>query len=91
MSPAEFPEVSRRIAAGLDDMMVGPNYLLSHVRWELAQMMSRVRPEDLSLAEVAALLLILTPADSRVIGGPARRPKVPLLGVRGEHPASNLA
>ena len=56
MSPTEFPEVSIRIAAGLDDMMAGPNYLLSHVRWELAQMMSRVRPEDLSLAEVAARL-----------------------------------
>jgi hypothetical protein len=74
-----------------DSMMTtGENSLSSHLRWELVQVMW-VRPKDLSAVEIAALLVILTPADSRVIGGPAGRPKVRVLGVRGEHPASNLA
>jgi hypothetical protein len=67
------------------------NSLLPHLRWELQQVMARVRPEDLSAAEIAALLVILTPAHSRVIGGPAGRPGLPIVGVRGEHPAPNLA
>lgn len=42
--------------------------LLPHLRWELEQVMSRVRPDDLSSQEITALLEILTPAHSRVIG-----------------------
>jgi hypothetical protein len=91
MHDREFPEVGKRIAAGRDDMTTGRNSLSSHLRWELVQVMSRVRPEDLSAVEVAALLVILTPADTRVIGGPAGRPKVRVLGVRGEHATPNLA
>lgn len=41
---------------------------------ELLTVMSRVRPEDLSAVEVAALLAILDRADSRVIGQPCARP-----------------
>lgn len=42
--------------------------------WELREVMSRIVPEDLSAAEIAALLGILAPAESRVIGRPAARP-----------------
>jgi hypothetical protein len=91
VSATELTEVGKRIAAGLDDMTTGRNSLSSHLRWELVQVMSRVRPEDLSAVEIAALLVILTPAASRVIGGPAGRPNVPILGVRRKYPASNLA
>jgi hypothetical protein len=91
VSATELAEVGKRTAEGLEDMTTGLNSLSSHLRWELAQVMSRVRPEDLSVAEIAALLVILTPADARVIGGPAGRPTVRVLGVRGKHPASNLA
>jgi hypothetical protein len=91
VSATELAEVGNRIAEGLDDMTTGLNSFSSHLRWELAQVMSRVRPADLSVAEIAALLVILTPADSRVIGGPAGRPNVRVLGVGGKHPASNLA
>lgn len=91
MSAKELAEMGKRINGGLDDMTTGLNSLSSHLRWELAQMMSRVRPADLSVAEIAALLVILTPADARVIGGPASRPNVRILGVRGKHPTSNLA
>ncbi|MDT5335983.1 MAG: hypothetical protein QOD90_1488 [Mycobacterium sp.] len=54
------------------------NFMSSHLRWELAQLMSRVRPDDLSAVEITALLLVLRPADSRVVGRPTTRPKVHL-------------
>lgn len=42
--------------------------------WELKDVMSRILPEDLSAAEISALLGILTPVRSRVVGRPAARP-----------------
>jgi hypothetical protein len=87
----EFSEVGNRITAAREFVKTGGNCLLPHLRWELHQMMSRVRPEDLSAVEIAALLAILTSAHSRVIGGPASRPRLRVVGVRGEHPAPNLA
>lgn len=65
--------------------------LSPHLRWELQQMMSRVRPDDLSVVETAALLAILVPAHRRVIGGPASRPLLRVASARGEHAATNLA
>jgi len=65
--------------------------LSPHLRRELQQMMSRVRPDDLSVVETAALLAILVPAHRRVVGGPASRPLLRAAGVRSEHAASNLA
>jgi hypothetical protein len=47
---------------------------LPQLQWELEQVMTRVKPSDLSAAEVAALLDILRPAHCRVIGGPVDRP-----------------
>jgi hypothetical protein len=46
---------------------------------------------DLSAAEITALLAILRLPHCRVIGGPAGRPGLRVVGVRGEHPAPNLA
>lgn len=65
--------------------------LSPHLRRELEQVMSRVRPHDLSVVEIAALLAILVPAHSRVIGGPAGWPVLRVLGARGEHAAPDLA
>ncbi len=86
----EFSEVGDRIAAGLDIAKTGPNGLSPLLRCELLQVMSRVRPEDLSAVEIAALLAVLAPANSRVIGGPAGRPRLRVHGTRGEHPAPDL-
>jgi len=91
VADTEFSGVGDRITAGLDFATTGRNGVLPLLRRELQQVMSRVRPEDLSAAEIAALLAVLAPADSRVIGGPAGRPGLRVLGVRGEHPAPNLA
>lgn len=68
--------------------------LSPHVRWELEQVMSRVRPVDLSVVEVAGLLAILAPVHSRVIGGPTSRPgsrrSIEAPGERAEsHPTAN--
>jgi hypothetical protein len=58
-----------------------------HLRWELQQVMARVRPDDLSAVEIAGLLAILIPAHSRVIGGgPAPRPALRILEAPGERP-----
>jgi hypothetical protein len=80
MSDTEISEVGDCITVGFNDVATGRILLSLHLRLELQQMMSRVRPEDLSAAEIAALLDILTPADSRVVGGPAsamtERPRV---------------
>lgn len=65
--------------------------LSPHLRWELEEVMSRVRPHDLSIVEVAALLAILVPAHSRVIGRPADRPALPVVRGRREHAAPDLA
>ena len=75
-----------------DHINANPNTAQSehpHVRWELEQVMTRVRPEDLSATEIAALLAILRPAHARVVGGPASRPGLRIL--RSEHPAPKLA
>jgi hypothetical protein len=64
---------------------------LANLVWELRDVMSRVRPEDLSAAEVAALLGILTPAQSRVIGRPAAGPRLRIVRYRCDHSAPDLA
>ena len=65
--------------------------LSSHLRSELQHVMSRVRPEDLTAAEIVALLDILIAADTRVVDGPACGPGSRVRGVCREHPASDLA
>jgi hypothetical protein len=87
----EISEVGDHIAPVVDFVEAERSCLLPHLRWELDQVMSRVRPADLSAAEIAALLAILTPAHSRVIGGPASRPGLRVLGVYGDHPSPKLA
>jgi len=86
----EFSEVGDRITAGLDFATTGRNGVLPLLRWELQQLMSRVRPGALSALALAALLAVLAPAHSRVIGGPAGQPGLRVHGVRGEHPAPHL-
>jgi len=71
MVVTDISEVGDHIVGARDHVMTGRNCVLPHLRWELEQVMLRVRPQDLSAAEVAGLLAILRPAHSRVIGGPA--------------------
>lgn len=64
----------------------------SRLRWELKQVMSQVRPANLSSPEMSALLVILRKAHARVIGRPAFRPALRLLGGgRSDDPAPKLA
>jgi hypothetical protein len=57
--------------ADTSNLLAPPNLLR-----ELREVMSWVQPEDLSAAEIVALLGILTPARSRVIGRPTARPRL---------------
>jgi hypothetical protein len=86
MLNSEPTQVGEPSVATRDFANAGP-----HLRWELQQVMARVRPDDLSAVEIAGLLGILIPAHSRVIGGPAGRPALRILGASGEHPAPNFA
>lgn len=87
----KLSEIGDRIGAARECTRAGRTVFLPHLRWELRQVMSRVRPEDLSAKEIAALLAILTPAHCRVIGGPASRPMRPGLSVGGHYPTPDLA
>jgi hypothetical protein len=91
LSVKDFSEVGDRVTAACSFVNSGAGTVMPHLRWELQQVMSRVRPEDLSAAEVAALLAILMPAHARVIGGPPGRPRLRVLGSRREHAASQPA
>jgi hypothetical protein len=57
------------------------------VALELQQVMSHVRPDDLSAAEISALLAILAPAHARVIGGAGNRLGLRVLRTSGEDAA----
>jgi len=87
----DFSEVGDRVTAACSVVNSGAGAVMPHLWWELEQVMSRVRPQDLSAAEVAALLAILMPAHARVIGGPLGRPRLRVLGSRREHAASQPA
>lgn len=80
MSDTEIAEVSRPTRGGFTDVATGGILLSSHLRWELQQTLSRVRPEDLSTNEIAALLVILTPADARLAGVRGGQPQMCVRG-----------
>ena len=62
---ASSDDVNQPVVALSESIGSGP-----HLRWELQQLLSRIRPEDLSLAEISRLLNILIPAHCRVLGIP---------------------
>jgi hypothetical protein len=82
----EHVKLSTPLIAPRDFLETGP-----HLRWELQQVMARVRPDDLSAVEISKLLAILIPAHSRVINGPAGQPAQRILEGSGEQPAPKFA
>lgn len=83
-----FSALSSRMSAKPDQAKRSLRNALPHLRWELRQVMSEVRPEDLSAPEISALLRILEPAHTRIIGGPASRP--PVFAGGGDDPAPDF-
>lgn len=76
---------ARRRVVGQDADAVQRNRVVPPpLRRELLAVMSRVRPEDLSAAEITALLAIFRPAEARVVAGPAVRPALRLLSASGQ-------
>jgi hypothetical protein len=80
MVGTDSSKVGDHIVGPRDHVLKRWNAESPHLRWELEQVMLRVRPQDLSAAEIAGLLAILRPAHSRVIGGPAGRPGLVVRG-----------
>jgi hypothetical protein len=87
----DFSEVGDRATVACSFVKTDADSKVPHLRWELEQVMTRVRPQDLSAVEIAALLTILIPAHSRVIGRPTLRPGLRVVEVGGEHLAPKLA
>ena len=87
----KLSKIGDRINATRGYSKMGRAKFLPHLRWELKQVMSRVRPEDLSADEIADLLAVLTPAHCRVIGGPPGRPGLAVCGDGGHKAPSEFA
>lgn len=87
----KLSEVGDRINAARGHKKTRHATFLPHLRWELEQVMSRVRPEDLSANEIAELLAVLTPAHCRVIGGPPGRPRLAGSGGGSKQASSQFA
>lgn len=86
MAGTDSSEVGDHIGGARHHVLTGRD-CVPHLRWELEQVMLRVRPQDLSAVEVAGLLAILRPAHSRVIGGPADRPGLVVRGAFAVSPS----
>jgi hypothetical protein len=88
----EFSEIVDRVhPVSVLEATGAENLLLPHLRWELEQVMTRVKPADLSAAEVAGLLAVLRPVHARIVVGPAGRPGLRIVGRGGEQPTPKLA
>lgn len=87
----KLSEIGDRLSAVRGSTKTGRARFLPHLRWELKQVMSRVRPEDLSANEIAELLDVLTPAHCRVIGGPPGRPGLAVPGGDSKEAPSEFA
>jgi hypothetical protein len=91
MAGTESSEMSEHLLTARDCGMTDRDCVLQYLRRELQHVLSQVRPQDLSTAEVAGLLGILTSAHSRIVGGPAGRPGLGVIRVRGENSPPQLA
>lgn len=83
MPDPSMADLGLRIAAALNCPPANEVDMLPHLRWQLGEIMSRVKPSDLSAAEIKAMLAVLDPANSGglfVVGPPGR----PLLRAVGD-------
>jgi hypothetical protein len=71
MSNTDPPKVSHHATVEPEGGPSDPNRLLPLLKWELEQVMTRVRPQDLSAAELTSLLAVLRTVHFRGIGGPS--------------------
>lgn len=85
LTTAEFGE---RIAAALAFPQACEEDMVPHLRWAVLEILDHIGPEDLSAAELMALLAVLTPVHARVLGG-ASPSLAPVLRVVGD-PASEF-
>lgn len=77
---SEQYEIITRVKAALDAGATDQAKMRPHLVWEAGQMVSRLKAEDLTTCELAALIGVLHAAHARVLTGPtASRPTLRVL------------
>lgn len=82
---SELNEIITRVKAALDIGESSQPKMRPHLQWEAGQMVSHLKPDDLTTLELAALIAVLHTPHARVLGGPSgTRPTLTL--IPGEAP-----
>jgi hypothetical protein len=71
MPHPDAPDLCRKVDAALDFIPdeAGEEEMRPYMKWQLNNIMDRISPDDLTTAELMALLAVLAPALSRRLGG----------------------
>jgi hypothetical protein len=71
--PNESVRLSQAVGTAIDLMHdeEAVDQFEAHARWSLREVMKRVKPSDCTATEVMALLAVLAPVHSRLLGGVA--------------------
>lgn len=83
MHDSNAADITERVTAALACPVADEEEMLAHTRWQLNEMMTRVKPADLTPAEIVALLAVLMKPHARVLalsGGPPLRPLLHIVG-----------
>lgn len=81
---SELDEILTRVKA-LDIGEMNQPHIRAHLKWEAGQMITHLKPDDLTDLELSALIAVLHAAHARILGGPSdSRPTFTL--IPGEEP-----
>lgn len=76
---SELTEMLTRVKA-LDLGEMNQPHIRAHLKWEAGQMVSHLKPDDLTDIELSALIAVLHAAHARILAGPtAGRPTLTLI------------
>lgn len=68
---SELDEILTRVKAALDTGSSSPLKMRPHLKWEAGQMVTHLKPDDLTTLELAGLIAVLHTAHARVLAGPS--------------------
>jgi hypothetical protein len=67
---SELSELRAHIDSMLEVVSTGRRRIRAHLKWEAVQMVTNLKPDDLTTGELAALVAVLHAAHARVITPP---------------------
>lgn len=83
---SERNEIITRVTGALDVGESSQPKMRPHLKWAAGQMVTHLKPDDLTTLELAGLIAVLHAAHARVLDGPSStRPTLAI--VPGEQPA----